>query len=493
MLAHGAYPDPSLRPFTDLDILVVGDRHEEAVRAVRGIRLRTVPARARAGLRRLDRQGAHARPPRRRRDRSAPDPRRRTRRRVDQGRGDPRRPRAVSRSTAAACRRRRGTRTSSRCASTRSSATASVARSRCATSPRCCSTRSSTSIGPSSSPAGGRSRPIVATGVRAAADSFGDRAAERARRPSSTRAGPTPAASRQAVRSSRSRLAELHGGESPSASHRRPLAGRCRRASSCASPTASTRPRTSTLRRWRTLFRRSLDAREPRPAPAATPSKLPSLFDRHAARRRRDPAVDAAARRPDAGPTAVVTDARRARWRRSRRRSPAGPRSRWWAASRGATVALARPGVGVATAVTAAGGPVAESLSAAVMPPHPQPPGTVGRGAPARDAARPAACRAHATRGPPPAAAAVPRLGRRRPTTPPSRRSRRRPPSGPGAAPRSASAASWRCSRRRSSRASASTGAASCSSRSPASSSRCRCGATSSASGPTKRGSVVGW
>ena len=36
VLAHGAYADPSLRPFTDLDILVVGDRHEEAVRTFEG-------------------------------------------------------------------------------------------------------------------------------------------------------------------------------------------------------------------------------------------------------------------------------------------------------------------------------------------------------------------------------------------------------------------------------------------------------------------------
>ncbi len=34
VLAHAAYPDPALRPFTDLDLLVTGDRHEEAVAAL---------------------------------------------------------------------------------------------------------------------------------------------------------------------------------------------------------------------------------------------------------------------------------------------------------------------------------------------------------------------------------------------------------------------------------------------------------------------------
>lgn len=37
VLAHGAYPDPSLRPFTDLDLLVTGDRHQDAVRALESI------------------------------------------------------------------------------------------------------------------------------------------------------------------------------------------------------------------------------------------------------------------------------------------------------------------------------------------------------------------------------------------------------------------------------------------------------------------------
>ena len=33
-LAHGAYPNPAVRPFTDLDVLVTGDRHDEATRAL---------------------------------------------------------------------------------------------------------------------------------------------------------------------------------------------------------------------------------------------------------------------------------------------------------------------------------------------------------------------------------------------------------------------------------------------------------------------------
>ena len=46
-LAHGAYPNPAVRPFTDLDVLVTGDRHDEAA-VVRSRRTGTsVPDRSR--------------------------------------------------------------------------------------------------------------------------------------------------------------------------------------------------------------------------------------------------------------------------------------------------------------------------------------------------------------------------------------------------------------------------------------------------------------
>ena len=47
VLAHGAYPDPALRPFTDLDLLVAGPSHDDAVEAFEAlgyVRSRPEPA-----------------------------------------------------------------------------------------------------------------------------------------------------------------------------------------------------------------------------------------------------------------------------------------------------------------------------------------------------------------------------------------------------------------------------------------------------------------
>ena len=88
VLAHEAYPDPSLRPFTDLDILVAGANHADAVRKLEALgyeRTRPEPA---PGYDARRRQGAHPHPPRRRGRRPPPHARRRQPRRLHRRRGD---------------------------------------------------------------------------------------------------------------------------------------------------------------------------------------------------------------------------------------------------------------------------------------------------------------------------------------------------------------------------------------------------------------------
>ena len=86
VLAHGAYPDPLLRPFTDLDLLVPGPRLEEFVVALAGYGYERSRPEPTPGLRRDVGKAVTLVASGRGRDRPAPDP----------GLRDPREPRSTS-------------------------------------------------------------------------------------------------------------------------------------------------------------------------------------------------------------------------------------------------------------------------------------------------------------------------------------------------------------------------------------------------------------
>ena len=95
VLAHGAYVDPLLRPFTDLDLLVDGPALRRQRRRPHRPRVPAHPTGAGARVRQSGREGADPDAPRRPGDRPPPNPRRRSaggrgRRRGDRGRAHPR-------------------------------------------------------------------------------------------------------------------------------------------------------------------------------------------------------------------------------------------------------------------------------------------------------------------------------------------------------------------------------------------------------------------